>query len=100
MVNIVKNIINADYRHFHKVLKLAKAADALATKMKNLSDEELKQIHNRLRRNLSKLKDSELIEAVALIREVDYRILGQYPYFVQLIGGIILHRCYWTEPGM
>ncbi|MBR3840594.1 MAG: preprotein translocase subunit SecA [Erysipelotrichales bacterium] len=91
MVNILKSLIDADYRHFQRVLRLAKAADALAITMKEKTNEELKAVHNRLRRNLNKLKDSDIIEAVALIREVNYRILGQYPYFVQLLGGIVLY---------
>ena len=91
MVNIVKSLIDADYRHYQKVLRLANAAEALASKMKSLSDSELKQIHYRLHKSLNTLKEAELVEAIALIREVDYRVLGQYPYFVQLIGGIVLY---------
>lgn len=91
MINIIKQIIDADYRHYQHVLRLAKAADALGSKMRELSDDDLRNIHNAWIQNMRKLTDKEIAHAIAVIREVAYRTVGQYPYFVQLIGGIVLY---------
>ena len=36
--------------------------------------------------------DDLLVEAFAVVREAAFRVLGERPYDVQLIGGITLHR--------
>lgn len=36
--------------------------------------------------------DDLLVEAFATVREACYRILGQFPYEVQVMGGIALHQ--------
>ncbi len=89
MRNLVKNIIDADYRHYSHVLSIAEQADALKDEMRLKSDEELLKIHHELQYNFE--NNQKLAEAVALIREVDYRKVGEFPYFVQLIGGLILY---------
>lgn len=89
MRNLVKNIIDADYRHYSHVLSIAEKADALKDAMRLKSDEELVALHNEL--GASNLNDERLATAVALIREADYRKMGQFPYFVQLVGGLVLY---------
>jgi len=41
---------------------------------------------------LQKKLDEILPEAFAVIREAAWRVIGQRPYDVQLIGGVVLHR--------
>lgn len=41
--------------------------------------------------------DELLPEAYAVICEADYRILGKFPYDVQILGGIALHQGYLAE---
>lgn len=36
--------------------------------------------------------DDLLVEAFAVVREVDKRILGMFPFDVQVLGGIVLHQ--------
>lgn len=68
-------------------------------KVKELSDYELK---NKTLEFKERLKNGEttddlLPEAFAVCCEADYRVLGMFPYDVQILGGIALHLCYLCE---
>ena len=68
-------------------------------KIKNLSDYELKNKTNEFKRRLADGETTEdiLPEAFAGCCEADYRVLGMFPYDVQILGGIALHLCYLCE---
>lgn len=68
-------------------------------KVKNLSDYELKNKTNEFKRRLADGETTEdlLPEAFAVCSEADYRVLGMFPYDVQILGGIALHLCYLAE---
>ena len=68
-------------------------------KIKNLSDYELKNKTNEFKRRLADGETTEdiLPEAFAVCCEADYRVLGMFPYDVQILGGIALHLCYLAE---
>ena len=67
--------------------------NALEESMSRLSDEELKnkteEFKNRLR--TGETLEDILIEAFAAIREADRRILGMFPFDVQVLGALALH---------
>lgn len=62
--------------------------------VQKLSDEELKQktLHFRERLDEGALLEELLPEAFAVAREAAQRTLGQRPFDVQLLGGIVLHH--------
>lgn len=68
-------------------------------KVKDLSDYELKNKTNEFKRRLSAGETTKdiLPEAFAVCCEADYRVLGMFPYDVQILGGIALHLCYLCE---
>lgn len=68
-------------------------------KVKELSDYELKNKTNEFKRRLSAGETTEdiLPEAFAVCCEADYRVLGMFPFDVQILGGIALHLCYLAE---
>lgn len=68
-------------------------------KVKELSDYELKNKTNEFKRRLSAGETTEdiLPEAFAVCCEADYRVLGMFPFDVQILGGIALHLCYLCE---
>lgn len=74
-------------RTLHKINKLA-------PKMKKMSDSELQQQTERFRTQLRQGKKLKQIlpAAFATVREADYRVLGLFPYDVQVIGAIILNE--------
>ena len=67
---------------------------ALETEYKNLSEEALqgKTREFKYRLENGETLDDILPEAFAAIREAADRVLGMWPYPVQLIGGIVLHQ--------
>lgn len=69
------------------------------TKVKELSDYKLKNKTNEFKRRLSAGETTEdiLPEAFAVCCEADYRVLGMFPFDVQILGGIALHLCYLAE---
>lgn len=68
-------------------------------KVKELRDYELKNKTNEFKRRLAEgeTTDDLLPEAFAVCCEADYRVLGMFPYDVQILGGIALHLCYLCE---
>lgn len=68
-------------------------------KVKELSDFELKNktLEFKERLNNGETTDDLLPEAFAVCCEADYRVLGMFPYDVQILGGIALHLCYLCE---
>lgn len=68
-------------------------------KVKELSDYELKNktLEFKERLNNGETTDDLLPEAFAVCCEANYRVLGMFPYDVQILGGIALHLCYLCE---
>ncbi len=80
-----------------EVLALQKIADeveALADKYKAMSDEELKETTNVLKKRLAdgETADDILPDAFAVVREAGDRVLHMRHFYVQLLGGIVLHQ--------
>ena len=83
----------------HRVLGILRKVNAWAPKMRQMSDEELKGQTALLKEQLKRGKtvDDILPQAFATIREADYRLLGMFPYDVQVMGGIVLNWGYIAE---
>lgn len=77
-----------------KVKHTLAKVNALASEMRGMSDEELKHQTILLKKELAngKTVDDILPRAFATIREADYRILGMFPYDVQVMGAIVLNQ--------
>ena len=70
-----------------------KKINKLAPKMRKMSDQELQNQTKLLQEQLKagKTVDQILPEAFATMREADYRVLGMFPYDVQVMGAIVLN---------
>ena len=82
-----------------KILKrLRKQVDVingLSEKYEKLSDKELQAQTETLKKRLTKKNvtlDTILPDAFAVVREAAKRVIGERPYDVQLIGGMVLHE--------
>lgn len=93
MANILKKIYDNDRRELKKFEKLATKVESLAGEYEKLSDEQLQAKTPEFRKRLEKGEtlDDLLPEAFATAREGAKRVLGLYPFRVQIIGGIALH---------
>ena len=81
-------------RKLRKVRATLKKINGLKDKMAALSDEALvaKTVEFRKRLAKGETLDDLLVEAFAVVREADKRILGMFPYDVQVMGGIVIHQ--------
>ena len=77
-----------------KVKRILRKINALKGKMESLSDQELaaKTVEFRQRLAEGETIDDLLVEAFAVVREADKRVLGMFPYDVQVMGGIVIHQ--------
>ena len=81
-------------RKLRKVRATLKKINGLKDEMAALSDETLaaKTVEFRQRLAEGETLDDLLVEAFAVVREADKRILGMFPYDVQVMGGIVIHQ--------
>jgi len=93
MANIVNKIFRVDQRILGKYKKQAKKVMALADEMAALSDDALKAKTQEFKQRLHDGQTLEDIkfEAFAVCREAAKRVLGMYPFEVQIIGGLVLN---------
>lgn len=90
MANILKKLYNADKRELKRFEKIADQVESYADQMAALSDEELQAKTPEFRSRIEKGEslDDLLPEAFAVSREASKRVLGLYPFRVQILGGL------------
>ncbi|MCY7125607.1 preprotein translocase subunit SecA [Streptococcus mutans] len=94
MANILRTIIENDKGEVRKLTKIAKKVEGYANEMEALSDEELQAKTDEFKERYKngETLDDLLPEAFAVVREASKRVLGLYPYRVQIMGGVVLHH--------
>ena len=94
MVQFLKKMFDTDRQSLKRYGSTADQIESLAADFDRLSDEELKAKTVEFRNRLEKGETLEdiLPEAFATVREAAKRVLGLYPFPVQLMGGIALHE--------
>ncbi|MCI8388482.1 MAG: preprotein translocase subunit SecA [Clostridiales bacterium] len=94
-MKIIDKIIGTySQRQVKKILPIVDKIEALAPTYKEMSDDELRGMTDKLKARLAGIEtlDDILPDAFAVAREAADRVLGKRPFKVQLIGGIILHQ--------
>ena len=90
----LKTLIDNNKKKVKKVAKLADRVMDLADYYAQMSNQELQQqtyiFQDRLANG--ETLDDIMIEAFAVAREADKRVLGMFPYKVQIMGGIVIHQ--------
>ncbi|AUJ31520.1 MAG: preprotein translocase subunit SecA [Liquorilactobacillus nagelii] len=94
MVNVLRKWVESDKREIKRLAKIADKVETHAEKMAALSDEELKAQTPALKKRYQagETLDDLLPEAFAVVREGAKRVLGLYPFRVQIYGGVVLHE--------
>lgn len=90
----IKKILDGSKRELKRIEKKYEEIDSWARTYQKMTDPELKEqteIFKSRYEQGERLEDI-LPEAFAAIREADRRVLGLYPYKVQVMGGIVLHQ--------
>ena len=94
MANLLKRWVESDKRELKRLGKIADKVESYADEFGALSDDELKVKTEEFKKRYQdgESLDDLLPEAFAVCREGAKRVLGLYPYHVQIIGGIVLHE--------
>ena len=94
MANLLKTIIENDRGEIKRLEKMADKVFSYENQMAALSDDELKAktVEFKQRYQDGESLDDLLYEAFAVVREGAKRVLGLFPYKVQVMGGIVLHH--------
>ena len=94
MANLVKTIIENDRGEIKRLEKMADKVFSYEDQMAALTDDELKAktVEFKQRYQDGESLDDLLYEAFAVVREGAKRVLGLFPYKVQVMGGIVLHH--------
>jgi preprotein translocase subunit SecA len=92
MANFLSKVFNEDARKVRKIEKRIQPVLDLENEYKALSDDELKAKTPALKQKLAEgaSLDDILVEAFATAREACRRVLGQFPYKVQLMGAAVM----------
>ena len=88
-----RKLLDSEYKELKRFEKIATEIDALSEEMEALSDEELKAKTVEFRKELEDGKELEelIVPAFAVVREAAFRVIGEKPYFVQILGGLAIH---------
>ena len=94
MANLLKTIIENDRGEIKRLEKMADKVFSYEEQMAALTDDELKAktVEFKQRYQDGESLDDLLYEAFAVVREGAKRVLGLFPYKVQVMGGIVLHH--------
>jgi len=95
MKKVIERIIGSySTRELKRVIPIVDEIEALEPKMKVLSDVELQGKTAEFKKRLANEEtlDDILPEAFAVVREASIRVFGQRHFYVQLIGGVVLHQ--------
>ncbi|TYS15207.1 preprotein translocase subunit SecA [Rossellomorea vietnamensis] len=94
MIGILNKVFDPNKRELKKLEKYADQIEALGPDMAKLSDDGIRQKTEEFKKRYQdgESLDSLLVEAFAVVREAAKRVLGLYPYRVQLMGGASLHE--------
>ena len=92
-MNFFKKIFDHEYKELERFKKIADEIDALDEEMSKLTDKQLKAKTKEFKERIQNgetLEDIK-VEAFAVAREAAYRVIGEKPYYVQLLGGLAIH---------
>ncbi len=92
-MNILKKLFDHEYKELKKFSDIADKIDALDEEYTKLSDYELQAKTDEFKKRIKAGETLEdiMVEAFATAREACFRVIGEKPYYVQLLGAIAIH---------
>ncbi len=92
-MELLRKLFDHEYKELKRFQKLADEIDALDESMQKLSDQELKKKTEEFKERLGNKEtvDDLVVEAFAVAREACFRVIGEKPYYVQLLGALAIH---------
>lgn len=92
-MGFLRNLLDTEYKELKRFSKLADEIMALDEEMSKLTDEELQAKTEFFKKELENgvSLDDLIVPAFAVAREAAYRVIGEKPYYVQVLGGLTIH---------
>ncbi len=92
-MGIFTRLFDHEYKELKRFESLADKIVALDEEYQKLSDEELKNKTEEFKKRLANGETLEdiLVEAFATAREAAYRVIGEKPFYVQIVGALAIH---------
>lgn len=92
-MSIFKKLFNFEYKEMKKFTALADQIEAKKEEYEKLTDKQLQGKTEEFKKELEngKTLDDILVDAYATAREAAKRVIGEYPFYVQLLGAIAIH---------
>ena len=92
-MELLKKLFDHEYKELKRFEKIADQIDELDESMQALSDKELKEKTKEFKERLQngETVDDLVVEAFAVAREACFRVIGEKPYYVQLLGALAIH---------
>ncbi|KOR75664.1 Preprotein translocase secA subunit [Candidatus Phytoplasma pruni] len=94
MLSFIKKLFDSSNKYLKKAKVTSTKIEKLEEEMQRLKDEDFPKETEKLKQRFQEgaSLDSLLVEAYALAREASRRVTGLTPYYVQLLGSIVLHQ--------
>ena len=92
-MGFLRKLFDTEYKELKRFGAIADEIVALDPEYSKLSDDELKAKTEEFKKELENGKDLDdlIVPAFATAREAAYRVIGEKPYYVQVLGGLALH---------
>jgi len=93
MLGFLKKIFDHEYKELKKFKLIADEVFELDDKYKKMTDKQLQGCTNKLKKRLKngETVDDILPDAFAVAREAAYRVIGEKPFYVQVLGALAIH---------
>ena len=93
MMNFFSKIFDHEYKELNKFKLVANEVFELDDKYKKLTDKQLQQMTSKLKKRLADGEelDDLIPDAFATVREAAYRVIGEKPFYVQVLGALCIH---------
>ena len=92
-MSIFKKMLDTEYKELKRFMKIADQIDAKSEEYSKLTDKQLQNKTKEFKELLEEGKTLEdiLVDAFATAREASKRVIGEYPYYVQILGALAIH---------
>ena len=92
-MGLLQKLFDHEYKELKRFEKIADQIDAKDSEMQKLSDKELAHKTEEFKERLAngETLDDLVVEAYAVAREACFRVIGEKPYYVQLLGALAIH---------
>ena len=93
MIKIFRKIFDHEYKELEKFKLIANDVFALEDKYAKMSDKNLQAMTSKLKKRLAdgETLDDLIPDAFAVVREAAYRVIGEKPFYVQVLGALAIH---------